>query len=136
MTLLSHKLEQLDPVAAYHGAAINSSDTERVHQAARLLISDLENPPNIMTLANSVGLNRDKLHRCFRQVFGLSPFEYLRNQRMQTAMLLLQDGEVNVTQAAIMVGYANMSYFTKSFKSMFGINPGQLRNTSRVAPPH
>ena len=118
MELFSHKIEQLDPGAASHGATIKSSDTERVHQAAQLLVHDLENPPNIMTLANSVGLNRDKLHRCFRQVFGLSPFEYLRNQRLQTAMLLLQDEEINVTQAAIMVGYANMSHFTKSFKSM------------------
>ena len=136
MELLSHKMEQLDPGAASCGATIKPSDMERVHQAARLLIHDLENPPNIMTLANSVGLNRDKLHRCFRQVFGLSPFEYLRNQRLQTAMLLLQDKEVNVTQAAIMVGYANMSYFTKAFKSMFGINPGKLRNASPSCPPN
>jgi len=136
MELLSHKMAQFDPGATSHGTAIKASDTERVHQAARLLVRDLENPPDIMTLANSVGLNRDKLHRCFRQVFGLSPFEYLRTQRLQTAMLLLQDGEVNVTQAAIMVGYANMSYFTKAFKSMFGINPGKLRNVSPACPPN
>jgi AraC family transcriptional regulator, transcriptional activator of the genes for pyochelin and ferripyochelin receptors len=134
MELLSHKIEQLDPGAASHGAPMKTSDTERVHHAAQLLVHDLEHPPNIMTLANSVGFNRDKLHRCFRQVFGLSPFEFLRNQRLQAAMLLLQDGEINVTQAAMMVGYSNMSYFTRSFKSMFGITPSQLRKAPSPPP--
>jgi AraC-like DNA-binding protein len=86
-----------------------------------------------MSLVRLTGLNRDKLHRCFRAVFGLSPFEYLRKQRLQKAMLLLQDGELNVTEAAAMVGYNNLSYFAKAFKSMFGIAPGELRKAS---PPH
>jgi len=132
MELLSHKMEQLSSGAASR-VPMKSSDTERIHQAAQLLVHDLEHPPNIMTLANSVGLNRDKLHRCFRQVFGLSPFEFLRNQRLQAAMVLLQDSEINVTQAAMMVGYSNMSYFTRSFKSMFGITPSQLQKSQPTA---
>lgn len=126
MELLAHKLEQICPCGC-DGTGINASDTERVHYAARLLVHDLENPPDIMTLTRSVGLNRNKLHRCFRQVFGRSPFEYLRNHRLQAAMQLLQGGETNVTEAALMVGYTNLSYFTKAFKSMFGVAPGKLR---------
>ncbi|WP_320042576.1 AraC family transcriptional regulator [uncultured Desulfobacter sp.] len=135
MELLSHKMEQLKS-GSISGTPMKSSDTERIHQAAQLLVHDLEHPPNIMTLANSVGLNRNKLHLCFRQVFGLSPFEFLRNQRLQTAMVLLQDSEINVTQAAMMVGYSNMSYFTRSFKSMFGITPSHLRKSPSTAPPN
>jgi AraC-like DNA-binding protein len=97
-----------------------------VHHAADVLVANLENPPDMTLLARSVGLSRSKLHRCFRQAYGVSPFEYLRNHRLQTAMLLLQGGEVNVTEAALTVGYTNLSYFAKAFKAMFGVAPGGL----------
>ncbi|WP_321419387.1 AraC family transcriptional regulator [uncultured Desulfobacter sp.] len=130
MELLAHKMEQLCPGSGRQDYAMKPSDVERVHHAAHLLVRDLNNPPDIMTLTNLVGLNRDKLHQCFRKVFGFSPFEFLRDQRLKTAMLLLQDGELNVTQAALMVGYSNISHFAKAFKSKFGITPGQLRKAS------
>jgi len=135
MELLSLKLEQLCPGGSSHGISVKASEVERIHHAAHILVHDMENPPDIMTLAQSVGLNRTKLYRCFRKTFGLSPFEFLRNQRLHTAMALLQDGDLNVTEAALMVGYANLSYFAKAFKSMFGITPGQLRKSSRPVPP-
>ncbi|MCG8551239.1 MAG: AraC family transcriptional regulator [Desulfobacterales bacterium] len=135
MELLAHKLEQLNPGNGSRESSVKSSDVERVHHAAQLLVHDLENPPDIMTLSRKSGLNRNKLHYCFRDVFGLSPFEYLRNQRLQTAMLLLQDGEFTVTQAALMVGYTNLSYFAKVFKSTFGIAPGALRKCASVSRP-
>ena len=41
-------------------------------------------------------------------------------------MHLLQAGEINVTEAALRVGYANLSHFAKAFKSMFGVSPKEL----------
>lgn len=131
MELLAHRLEQLNAVGNCHGISINASEAERVRHAAYILTHNMENPPDIMTLSQTVGLNRTKLYRCFRRIFGLSPFEFLRNQRLQAAMELLQNKEINVTEAALMVGYSNLSYFAKAFKSMFGFTPGQLRKSSR-----
>jgi len=133
MELIAHMMERLCPgCRCCSDCTIKTSDTERVHHAAHMLVRDLNNPPDIMEIARSVGLSRTKLFRCFRQTFGLSPFEYLRNHRLQMAMQLLQDGEVNVTQAALMVGYTNLSYFAKAFKSTFGIAPSELRKSVRL----
>ena len=126
MELLSHKLAQLHPSFIRPGNELKHSDYDRIIHAAEVLVNNLGNPPDTTELARSVGLSRAKLHRCFRRVYGVSPFEYLRNHRLQTAMLLLQRGEINVTEAASSVGYANLSYFAKAFKSMFGVTPGEL----------
>lgn len=128
MELIAHMMEQLCAGChlCYDGTN-KASDTECARHAAHMLVRDLNNPPDIMDLARSVGLSRTKLFRCFRQTFGLSPFEYLRNQRLQMARQLLQDGEMNVTQAALMVGYTNLSHFAKAFKSIFGMAPSELR---------
>lgn len=133
MELLSHKLDQLHPSRICHKNALKSSDYERVCHAAEVLVNNLENPPDITTLARSVGLSRSKLHRCFRCVYGASPFEHLRIHRLQTAMLLLQAGEINVTEAALRVGYTNLSHFAKAFKVMFGVVPGEI--LQRSTPP-
>jgi AraC-like DNA-binding protein len=130
MELLAHKMEQLHPAGTPLDGTLKSADRERVLQAAEVLVANLENPPDMTLLARSVGLSRSKLHRCFRQAYGLSPFEYLRNHRLQTAMRLLQDGEVNVTEAALTVGYTNLSHFAKTFKAMFGAAPGELLQRS------
>jgi len=131
--LIAHMMEQLSSdCRCCDDGTIKTSDTERAHHAAHMLVRDLNNPPDIMEIARSVGLSRTRLFRCFRQTFGLSPFEYLRNHRLQMAMHLLRDGEVNVTQAALMVGYTNLSHFAKAFKVIFGIAPSELRRSFRA----
>jgi len=133
MELIAHMLEQICSKDGHcQVCRINSSDTDRARHAADLLVRDLHHPPDIMKIARTVGLSRTKLFHCFSQTFGLSPFAYLRNHRLQKAMQLLQDGEANVTEAAFMVGYNNLSYFAKAFKSMFGIAPSELRKSSKA----
>ncbi|WP_321493674.1 AraC family transcriptional regulator [uncultured Desulfobacter sp.] len=126
MEMLSHKLAQLHPSFLGPDNKLKPSDYDRIMHAAEVLVNNLDNPPDTMELARSVGLSRAKLHRCFRRVHGVSPFEYLRNHRLKTAMMLLQSGKINVTEAALSVGYANLSYFSKAFKAMFGVCPGEL----------
>jgi AraC family transcriptional activator of pyochelin receptor len=130
MELLAHKMALLHPAGSSLQGPLKSADRERVRQAAEVLAANLDNPPDATLLARSVGMSRSKLHRCFHRVYGVPPFEYLRNHRLQTAMLLLQSGGVNVTEAALSVGYANLSHFAKAFKAMFGAAPGELLQRS------
>jgi len=130
MELLSHKLEQIHPSPVLPDNALKRDDYDRVLHAAEILVSNVEEPPDVQQLARLVGMSRSKLHRCFRRVYDISPFEYLRNHRLETAMLLLQSGETNVTEAAFRVGYSNLSYFSKAFKIMFGVAPGELLHNS------
>lgn len=130
MELLSHKLAQIHPSPVLSDSGLKRDDYDRVLYAADILINNLEDPPDVRQLATSVGMSRSKFHRCFRKVYHASPFEYLRNHRLQTAMLLLQSGDINVTEAAFRVGYSNLSYFSKAFKIMFGVAPGELLHNS------
>nr|WP_320193128.1 AraC family transcriptional regulator [uncultured Desulfobacter sp.] len=126
MELLSHKLAQLHPSGGCRNFKLKRADHERIIHVAEILVDNMENPPDTMELARTVGLSCSKLQRCFRRIYGVSPFEYLRNHRLQTARRLLQKGEINVTEASLRVGYTNLSYFSKAFKIMFGVSPGQL----------
>lgn len=127
LELVAHKIGQVVAMESRkpNTKPLPSSDVERIREAARLLAGDLEECPDLNQLARSVGMCRSKLHRCFRMVYGLTPFEYLRNRRLETAMAFLADGRMNVTEAAYAVGYSSPSYFTKAYKKYFGHLPGR-----------
>jgi AraC-like DNA-binding protein len=127
LELMAHKVGQIEVSATRtpDGNPLPSPDEERIREAARLLAGDLETPPNLNQLARSVGMCRSKLHRCFRMVYGITPFEYLRNRRLETAMDFLMDGQMNVAEAAYAVGYSCPSHFTKAFKKYFGHLPSK-----------
>jgi len=127
LELIAHKIGQIEAAGTRtsDGNPLPSPDEERIREAARLLTVDLGIPPDLNQLARSVGMCRSKLHRCFRMVYGVTPFEYLRNHRLETAMEYLMDGRRNVAAAAYTVGYSCPSHFTKAFKKYFGRLPSE-----------
>ena len=128
--LLDQELRQRDIKPIPH--PLKSDDIERIHQARKILLQQLDNPPSLLSLARQVGLNDCALKRGFRQVFGETTFGYLHNHRMETARQLLIEGEVNITEAARHVGFANRSYFAAAFRKKYGVAPSEyLRQTRK-----
>ncbi len=102
---------------------VTRGDVERLHEARRLLLQDLENPPTLAALARAAGLSDKKLKYGFRQIFGVSVFECFRSHRLELARELLEDGRFSVSEVAYRVGYLNLSHFSAAFRSRYGANP-------------
>ncbi|WP_321413826.1 AraC family transcriptional regulator [uncultured Desulfobacter sp.] len=127
LELIAHKIGQIEAVDNRQSDTghLPARDLERIREVARLLTGDLETPPDLNQLARTVGMCRSKMYSSFRMVFGVTPFEYLRNRRLETAMDFMIDGRMNVTQAAYAVGYSCPSHFSKAFKNYFGHLPSK-----------
>ena len=61
--------------------------------------------------------------RNFSREVGLTIPQFLRNLRMERAAELLRSGRYNVTEAAMEVGYASLSHFSKAFCETIGCCP-------------
>jgi len=134
LELIVYQLEEVfsavSPVCAC--CRLAPEDRDRICRAREILIGDPEYPPSLAELAEEAGLNVTKLKRGFRRIFGTSVFGYLRMYRMEKARRILEKGEMNVTEAAMAVGYSNIGHFCTAFKKQFGIKPGCcLRNACR-----
>ncbi|PFU42009.1 AraC family transcriptional regulator [Bacillus cereus] len=105
---------------------LSKSDVNKIKRAEEILVQRMELPPSLLELAKLVGLNDYKLKLGFKELFGTSAFAYLREQRMERAMLLLRSGNSNVTETAVAIGYNNISHFSESFKKKYGINPSEI----------
>lgn len=106
---------------------IYPADQKTVENAMNHLVAALDKPPSINDLAGKVGVSASKLKQLFPEVCGMTPYDYLRKIRMEKAMLMLQGGEMNVTEAAYEVGYESISHFSKVFCKYYGIKPSQVR---------
>ena len=125
MELLSLKLDQF----RNHGAGLapntlNPGDLQQIRRAARRMIHEPDQVKNMADLARSVGMCRSRLHQSFKLVFGMPPSMFLRRQRMETAVSLLSQGRMNVTQTAYAVGFSSLSHFAKTFRRHVGVSPG------------
>ncbi|MFL6539946.1 MAG: helix-turn-helix transcriptional regulator [Chthoniobacterales bacterium] len=96
---------------------------DRVERTKELLARDLANPPTLESLGQEVGCSPFHLSRIFSREVGLTIPQFLRNLRMERAAELLRSGRYNVTEAAMEVGYASLSHFSKAFCETIGCCP-------------
>ncbi|UVI30432.1 response regulator transcription factor [Paenibacillus spongiae] len=72
-------------------------------------------------------LSREYVARKFKQEYGVTLLDYLSRIRIEKAKLLLHNPHLRITQVAEMVGYQDEKYFSRVFKKLEGINPGEYR---------
>ena len=123
--LIAHKLAQIvtSSESAPPQIKMRSDDIARVRYARDILTRNLEDPPRLFDLARAVGTSHTQLNRGFRKMYGTSVFGYLRKMRLEEARHLLEVGSMNVTEAALAVGYNSISSFSRAFSAHFGSNP-------------
>ena len=87
-------------------------------------------------LAEALCISENYLGRCFNQEMGITPTSYLNRYRVRQARKLFDSGEVNITEVANRVGYADSNYFGRVFRREVGVPPsaylrGERTKTSR-----
>jgi len=103
------------------------SDIASIEKAKSLLLENMKNPPSLKVLAQKAAINEFKLKNGFKALYKNTVFGYLQEYRLNEAKALLLRNDINVNEAAKLVGYNNVSHFTKIFKAKYGINPKELK---------
>lgn len=108
-------------------AAVCSTDRDKefAERLAIVLEQNLSRPEfSIDEFAQLMKLGRTVFYRKLRGVTGYSPNEYLRVVRMKKAAeLLLSEENLTVAEVAYKVGINDPFYFSKCFKTQFGVAP-------------
>jgi len=80
----------------------------------------------------AVFCNMSEFHffRSFRQAFGISPYQYILNRRLETAKELLIAGDLSITDIAAHCNFPDIFTFSKAFKRRFSVAPSRLNVTA------
>lgn len=101
---------------------------EIVEQVEKYILAHLKDSELLVTdIADELHLNKDYLNRVFKKKHGVAISQYLIQERMKLAGILLEDEKNSVNMVAEKVGYNNYPYFASSFKRYYGCTPSQYQ---------
>lgn len=107
-------------------APVSGLDYARIDKWLRAHLSE---PLRVADLAAHCSFGERRFHQLFDEAFGATPHRYLQRLRLDTALTLLSDARLTLTDIALTVGFADQSAFTHAFTRRFGLAPGQWRAT-------
>lgn len=119
------------PIVAYQKLSVAPHKDKEKDAILRLMATQYSDAEfNIENAINKTGLNRHKINHVLKSELGLTFSSYLNKLRLiEAARLLAEQEKMNISEIAYAVGYNNVSYFTRLFKSEYGCSPKTFRST-------
>ncbi len=87
-------------------------------------------PISIDDMVGAAGMSVRNLNRRFLSATGISPRQYLRRVRIETAKRLLEEQNVPVDRVAEQVGYGDTRAFIRAFGVLAGFRPASIAKNS------
>lgn len=86
---------------------------------------------SVSNIAHTVGYTQQHFQRVFKELYGVSPNQYLQHLRLlKGAQYLEEEEELTVGEIAAMVGM-ELNYFVRMFKREYNMSPAKYRSMLR-----
>jgi AraC-like DNA-binding protein len=116
-------------------AAASETDNTPVTHVIAYIRDHLSEPLTVADLAERACLSPSAFAHLFRDVTGMSPYQFIKSARLGRARELLVEGEMNVGEIARTIGYSSLSHFINEFKRHFGVTPRSYADSQRDVVP-
>lgn len=83
--------------------------------------------PSTSDMAAHIGRSVSQTIRIFKRDWGVTPYQYLLDKRIQLAKLLLANSVKSVKEIAYELGFTDEFYFSDIFKKKTGVSPSIFR---------
>ncbi len=81
-------------------------------------------------LAMLTGFSTPYFRQLFKEVYGISPIEYVKQLRIKKAKEMLRGDFGSITDIAISLGYSSIYDFSRDFKKHVGVSPSKYKPSS------
>lgn len=110
----------------------DSPDAQWLHQMEDYLIGHLDRPLTIDTICRDNLVGRSQLQKRFHRLTGGGVIAYFTKLKMKAARRLIREGELNVTQISVRLGYQSVHYFSRHFKQHTGMSPSEYARSVKM----
>jgi AraC-like DNA-binding protein len=108
---------------------------ERLARATDLIHSAYERPLSLADLATAASLSTFHMLRAFKDLHGVTPYEYLQRRRLAAGLRLLNATDEPIREIAGRVGFADVRSFRRMAMRELGLGPRLLREDKKSGGP-
>ncbi|MEM9585996.1 MAG: helix-turn-helix domain-containing protein [Planctomycetota bacterium] len=112
-----------------YGGTVNPESKKllRIAEAISHIECNFAEPISLDHLVEISGMSRRNFIRSFEATMGTPPISYLIDRRMREATIRLRGTSQSITEIAFDVGFSDSNYFSRRFRSQFGLSPREYR---------
>ena len=104
---------------------------KNISETAKTVLNDIhlsiEKPFNLNELCKKIFLSKSEIIRIFKNSYGITPYQYLLNLRINQAKAILENGNSSVQHISEILCFSSPYHFSQSFKKKVGLSPLQYR---------
>lgn len=98
-------------------------------QVTDFINENLNHKITVGNIAKSLDMSLFHFSRLFKQSMGISPYQYLIQQRLERAKKLLRQKEVTIADVALQCGFNSHSHLGYWFRKLIGVTPKTYRRS-------
>lgn len=100
---------------------------QRIVKGRNLICDNYARPITMPMIAREVGMSEYHFFRMFRQVYRMSPHQFLASRRTEAAQTALLKTDITFSELALNTGFADVFSFSKAFKKATGMAPSNWK---------
>jgi AraC family transcriptional regulator len=89
--------------------------------------ANLASTISVTELAGLMLMSPSHFARVFKMSFGVTPYRYVMQERIEGARGMLASGDVSASQVGTALGFASQSHFVKVFRQFTGVTPKKYK---------
>ncbi|ESU18668.1 transcriptional regulator, AraC family [Flavobacterium cauense R2A-7] len=82
---------------------------------------------NLKELSDKAFMSTTTFYRFFKRELGMSPIEFILNEKMKYAKQLLKNPSIQINEVSYASGFEDCNYFIRIFKKYEGVTPKQYQ---------
>lgn len=102
--------------------------SKRLAYVVEFIRSNLSSNISISELSRKACMSESNFYRVFKNELGVSPIDFINNERIKLAVSLLQDKRRSIKEIYQECGFESRSYFNRVFKSRKKMAPGDYQS--------
>lgn len=100
----------------YTEQALQLSGNNRIAFVINYIRKNLDKPLTIAELSGKAYMSESHFHRVFKNELGISPVDFINNERIKLATRLLSDPTISIKEVYMRCGFDSRSYFNRMFR--------------------
>jgi AraC-like DNA-binding protein len=122
------RIIQTQSLKALEGSPTQTlASTSPIAPAVAYIKENIHLSLNLKTISEKACMSSTSFYRHFKRELGVSPLEFILNEKIRFAKKLLSNPSIHITEVSYATGFDDANYFIRLFKKHEGVTPKQYQ---------